>query len=61
MSAYNDLFDACEARGFEMQIDYSDGLIYLVITHKDTGPIVKWAAFNGSIEDTARYAITGLH
>jgi folate-dependent phosphoribosylglycinamide formyltransferase PurN len=61
MSAYNDLFDACEARGFEMQIHYSGGLVYLVISHEDTGPIVKWAACNGSIEDTARYAIAGLH
>ncbi|MGN6257118.1 MAG: hypothetical protein ACTHN3_05110 [Solirubrobacterales bacterium] len=61
MSAYNDLFDACEERGFEMQIQYAEGLVYLVISHEDIGPIVKWAAFNGSIEDTALYAIAGLH
>lgn len=60
MTAYNDLYDACAARGFEMQIEYRDGLVFLVICHEDTGPLVKWAACNGSIEDTARYAIAGL-
>jgi hypothetical protein len=32
----------------------------MVICHEDTGPLVKWAACNGSIEDTARYATAGL-
>jgi hypothetical protein len=60
MSAYSDLFDACEERGFEMNLEYRDGLVFVVICHEDIGPLVKWAACNGSIEDTARYAMAGL-
>jgi hypothetical protein len=60
MNAYNQLYDACEAHGFEMNVEYRDGLVFLVISHEDTGPLVKWAACNGSIEATAKYALAGL-
>ncbi len=60
MSAYNKLLDALEIGGFEAHLEHHDGLVFVVVWHEDTGPLVKWAACNGSIEDTARYALGGL-
>ena len=58
MSSYFDsVFYICRSQGCELLVEHKEGEVSLVISDPATGPVVRWTAFSGSIEETARYAL----
>lgn len=54
---FDKLFDDAEERGFSIDIENRNGLLFLKVVAPELGTIAMWPAFDGSLEITARYAL----
>ena len=47
----------CRRLGCQVVIRQAGETVSILIRHREHGPIVSWSTFNGSVEETARYAL----
>jgi hypothetical protein len=54
---FGELVKQCSRLDCDVVVEDRGGLVWLLIRHREHGPIVAWCTFRGSVEETARYAL----